>query len=80
MYRYIANTYISICMYIYTYVHAYIYICMYVYMCIHTSFIQHLHENHVVHCDIKGGNVLVSEDGVIKLADFNSSKLIGDLS
>lgn len=39
-----------------------------------------LHENNVVHCDIKGGNILVSEDGVIKLADFNSSKLIGDIS
>jgi len=42
--------------------------------------VKHLHENNVVHCDIKGGNVLVSEDGIIKLADFNSSKLLGDLS
>eukprot|EP00802_Teleaulax_amphioxeia_P011694 Tamp_11728.p1 GENE.Tamp_11728~~Tamp_11728.p1 ORF type:complete len:471 (+),score=45.15 Tamp_11728:63-1415(+) len=33
-----------------------------------------LHSHNVVHCDIKGGNILVSEDGIIKLADFNSSK------
>ena len=42
--------------------------------------LEFLHEHKIVHCDIKGGNILVSEDGVIKLADFNSSKLIGDIS
>jgi hypothetical protein len=39
-----------------------------------------LHMHNVVHCDVKGGNILVSEDGVIKLADFNSSKLLGGIS
>ena len=34
-----------------------------------------LHDHRVVHCDVKGGNILVSEDGIIKLADFNSSKV-----
>jgi len=28
----------------------------------------------IVHCDIKGGNILVTEGGIIKLADFNCSK------
>jgi len=35
-----------------------------------------LHSRGIVHCDIKGGNLLVTEDGVVKLADFNSSKLL----
>ena len=35
-----------------------------------------LHTHNVVHCDIKGGNILVTESGVVKLADFNSSKLL----
>jgi len=39
-----------------------------------------LHSRGIVHCDIKGGNILVTEDGVIKLADFNSSKHIGDIA
>ena len=38
-----------------------------------------LHSHKVVHCDIKGANILISEDGIIKLTDFNSSRLIGDL-
>jgi serine/threonine protein kinase len=28
----------------------------------------------------QGGNILVTEDGVIKLADFNSSKHLGDIA
>jgi len=38
-----------------------------------------LHSHNVVHCDVKGGNILVSEDGIIKLADFNSSKLLNSV-
>jgi hypothetical protein len=39
-----------------------------------------LHSHGVVHCDVKGGNILVSEDGIIKLADFNSSKLLNSVT
>ena len=34
----------------------------------------------IVHCDIKGGNILVTNCGVIKLADFNSSKQLGNIA
>ena len=35
--------------------------------------IQHLHRNHVVHRDIKGHNILITEVGSIKLIDFGVS-------
>jgi serine/threonine protein kinase len=38
-----------------------------------------LHTSSIVHCDIKGANLLVSEDGIVKLADFNSSKFLVDI-
>jgi len=37
-----------------------------------------LHEHHIVHGDIKGGNCLVDVDGTVKLADFGSSGKAND--
>jgi Protein kinase domain len=36
--------------------------------------LQFLHMNHIMHRDIKGSNILVSDDGIVKLADFGASK------
>ena len=38
--------------------------------------VSHAHRHLVVHCDLKPGNILVSEDGRVKLVDFGIASLI----
>ena len=43
------------------------------------SGLQYLHNSGIVHRDIKGGNILVDEFGVVKLADFGASTKLSQL-
>ncbi|CAM9785765.1 unnamed protein product, partial [Choristocarpus tenellus] len=38
--------------------------------------LQHLHEQHMMHRDLKAGNVLLTTDGKAKLADFGVSAIM----
>ncbi|MCE3216842.1 hypothetical protein HAX54_008444 [Datura stramonium] len=40
--------------------------------------LDYLHSIEVVHCDIKGQNILIGQDGNIKIADLGCGKLLGD--
>jgi mitogen-activated protein kinase kinase kinase len=42
--------------------------------------LNYLHSRKVVHNDIKGANILIHEEGIVKLADFNSSKRIWEVA
>jgi len=36
--------------------------------------LAHLHERAIIHRDIKGGNILMTKGGVIKIADFGLAR------
>ena len=41
--------------------------------------LAYLHENNIMHRDMKGSNLLVNDEGTVKLADFGASKKLANL-
>ena len=42
--------------------------------------LQYLHSHRIIHRDIKGGNILIDNNGIPKLADFGAAKKLADIS